>query len=72
MLPTGSTIEYDRKLGIQFWLGVFLKWHLGCLGFILNVGLVARDKVEEIFCLIIVSCKFCTYFLCYDFGCKSH
>ena len=22
-LPTGPTIEYDRKLKIQFWLGVF-------------------------------------------------
>ena len=63
MLPTGPTIEYDCKSEIQFCLGVFPKWHLGCLGFILDIGPVDRDTVEEIFCLLIVSCKFRTYFL---------
>ena len=64
-------IEYDRKLEINFCLGIS-KWHLGCLGIILDVGPVARDKVEGIVCLLTVSCKFRTYFLCYDFECKWH
>ena len=72
-LPTEQTIEYDRKLQIQFWFGVSrMAFRLFGGGFILDVGPVARDKVEKIFRLHIVSCKFCMYFLCIDFEFKSH
>ena len=46
----GPTIECNRKIIIQFWVCVFSKWHLVCLGFILDAGPVARYKVEEIVC----------------------
>jgi len=63
----GSKFDYERKLEIRFWFGIS-KMAFRLFG----VHTRRRDKVEVNFCLLNVSCKLRTCFLCYDFECKSH
>jgi len=62
----GQTIEYDCKLEIHVLACCISEMAFRLFG--VHVGPVARDKVEESFCLLIVSCKFRTYFLFLWFG----